>query len=249
MPTTSSSPSERWLLQRYKRHGDTAARDELTRRMLPLARKIALSYGARGHGDDLQQAAALGLVKAIERYDPGRGTSLRAYAIPTMSGEVRRYLRDHAWSVHVPRPLKNRVLETTKATERLSASNGRSPTAAELAAELDTSIEDILEALEAGTAYTAASLHARAGTPDDDHTIADVLGTDDDRLERVEQMTSLSSLRDVLDDRERTVLYLRFIEDLTQSAIAERIGISQMHVSRVLRRSLERLSARLDAAA
>jgi RNA polymerase sigma-B factor len=250
MTHTLSCPSERWLLTRYKRCGDPAAREELTRRMLPLARKIALSYGARGHGDDLQQVAALGLVKAIDRYDPTYGVSLRTYAIPTMSGEVRRYLRDHAWSVHVPRPLKDRALAITKATRRLSATTGRTPTADELAAELDCSVEDVLEGLQVGTAYTATSLYARAGSPDDnEHTLADVLGAEDHRLHQVEQVAVLRSLRDVLDDRDRAVLYLRFVEDLTQTAIAERVGISQMHVSRIVRRSLDRLSQRLEAAA
>jgi RNA polymerase sigma-B factor len=218
--------------------------------MLPLARKIALVYGSRGHGDDLQQVAALGLVKAIDRYDPARGVSLRTYAIPLMSGEVRRYLRDHAWSVHVPRPLKDRALAITKATQRLSASRGRAPTADELAAELGCRVEEILEGLQAGRAYTATSLHARAMTADgNDHTIADDLGADDQRLDRVEQVAALRSLGDVLDDRDRTVLYLRFVEDLTQKAIAQRVGISQMQVSRIVRRALDRLSERLETAA
>src|SRR4051794_23840908 len=122
------SPSEGWLLERYRRHGDAAAREELVRRMLPLVRRVATAYGARGHGDDLEQVASLGLFKAIERYDPSFGVPLRTYAIPTMFGEVRRYLRDHAWAVRVPRPLQERVLEATKAVERLSAREGRSPT-------------------------------------------------------------------------------------------------------------------------
>ena len=250
MPKTPPDPSERWLLARYKRCGDVAAREELTRRMLPLARKIALAYGSRWHHDDLQQAAALGLVKAIDRYDPTYGVSLRSYAIPTMSGEVRRYLRDHGWSMHVPRALKERALAITKATHRLSASSGRAPTADELAAELGCSVEEILEGLEAGDAYTATSLDAHAPTGDGhDHTIADVLGMDDHRLDQVEQVVALRSLRDVLNDRDRTVLYLRFVEDLTQTAIAERVGVSQMHVSRILRQCLHRLSERLETAA
>ena len=250
MPKTPPGPSEPWLLARYKRCGDVAAREELARRMLPLARKIALAYGARWHRDDLQQVAALGLVKAIDRYDPTYGVSLRSYAIPTMSGEVRRYLRDHGWSMHVPRALKERALAITNATHRLSASSGRLPTADELAAELGCSVEEILEGLEAGDAYTATSLHARAHTDDgDDHTIADFLGMDDHRLDQVEQVVALRSLRNVLDDRDRTVLYLRFVEDLTQTAIAERLGVSQMHVSRIVRQALHRLSERLEAAA
>src|SRR3954467_9192637 len=148
-------PSETWLLARYVRHRDVAAREELVRRMLPLVRRVATSYGARGHGDDLEQVAALGLIKAIERYDPGYGVPLRTYAIPTMFGEVRRYLRDHAWAVRVPRPLQERVLEATKAVERLSAREGHAPTPGEVAAEMGCELEDALEALQAGAAYNA----------------------------------------------------------------------------------------------
>src|SRR4051812_8595130 len=130
-----TEPSEAWLLERYQRFGDIGARDQLVRRMMPLVRRVATSYGARGHGDDLEQVAALGLVKAIERYDAGFGVPLRTYAVPTMFGEVRRYLRDHAWSLRVPRPLQERVLETTKAVERLSAQHGRAPTPSEVSEE------------------------------------------------------------------------------------------------------------------
>src|SRR5438270_6529919 len=144
---THAGPSETWLLERYRRHGDLAAREELTRRMLPLIHRVATAYGARGHADDLEQVAALGLVKAIDRYDPAFGVPLRTYAIPTMFGEVRRYLRDHAWAVRVPRPLQERVLEATKAVERLSARHGRSPTPDEVAAEMDCELEHALEAL------------------------------------------------------------------------------------------------------
>src|SRR3954464_1547553 len=245
-----SAPSEAWLLARYQRDGDDAAREELVRRMLPLVRRVATSYGARGHGDDLEQVAALGLFKAIERYDPTFGVPLRTYAIPTMFGEVRRYLRDNAWAVRVPRPLQERVLETTKAVERLSASIGRAPTAAELAEEMGCELEDALEALRAGAAYSAVSLDAPAGSLDDgDRTLADTIGYDDERIERAEDVAALRTLRDVLDDRDREVLYLRFVEDLTQTEIAKRIGVSQMQVSRLIRRALARLSERAQAPA
>jgi RNA polymerase sigma-B factor len=238
-------PSETWLLTRYARFGDVEAREELVRRMMPLVRRVATSYGARGHGDDLEQVAALGLVKAIERYDPGFGVPLRTYAIPTMFGEVRRYLRDHAWAVRVPRPLQERVLEVTKAVERLSASEGRAPTAEELAADIGCELEDALEALRAGSAYSAVSLDAPTGALEDgDRTLADTIGYDDDGIERAEDVAALRSLRGVLDDRDRTVLYLRFVEDLTQTEIARRIGVSQMQVSRLIRRALQRLSDR-----
>ena len=245
-----ASPSEAWLLDRFKRHDDPAAREELMRRMLPLIHRVASAYGARGHADDLEQVAALGLVKAIDRYDPSFGVPLRTYAIPTMFGEVRRYLRDHAWAMRVPRPLQERVLELTKATERLSAAQGRSPTPQQLADELDLTLEEVLEGLQAGTAYTAASLSAPTGSADDpDRTLADLIGYEDERIGQAEQVASLRALRGVLDDRDRTVLYLRFVEDLTQTEIARRVGVSQMQVSRLIRRALARLQQRVEAAA
>jgi RNA polymerase sigma-B factor len=249
-PPTGAAPSEAWLLERYHLRRDPAAREELVRRMMPLVRRVATSYGARGHGDDLEQVAALGLFKAIERYDPKFGVPLRTYAIPTMFGEVRRYLRDHAWAVRVPRPLQERVLEATKAIERLSAREGRAPTAEELADEMDCDLEDALEALRAGSAYAAVSLDAPAGTLDDgERTLGDTIGYDDERIERAEAVATLRGLRDVLDDRDRDVLYLRFVEDLTQTEIAKRIGVSQMQVSRLIRRALARLSERAQAPA
>ena len=249
-PLPTNEPSEAWLLARYQRHRDPVAREELVRRMMPLVRRVATSYGARGHGDDLEQVAALGLFKAIERYDPAFNVPLRTYAIPTMFGEVRRYLRDHAWAVRVPRPLQERVLEVTKAIERLSASAGRAPTAQELADELGCELEEALEALRAGSAYSAVSLDAPAGQLDDgERTLGDTIGYEDERLERAEEVAALRGLRDVLDDRDRDVLYLRFVEDLTQTEIAKRIGVSQMQVSRLIRRALARLSERAQAPA
>jgi len=244
----AGGPSEAWLLARYHRDRDPSAREELVRRMMPLVRRVATSYGTRGHGDDLEQVAALGLVKAIDRYDPEFGVPLRTYAIPTMFGEVRRYLRDHAWAVRVPRPLQERVLEVTKAVERLASTTGRSPTPQEVADEVGCELEQALEALQAGSAYSAVSLDAPSGTAEDsDRTIGDTVGYDDDRIGRAEQVATLRSLRGVLDDRDRRVLYLRFVEDLTQTEIAKRIGVSQMQVSRLIRRALERLGEQAAA--
>lgn len=250
MPSTATSAvSEQWLLERYRRRGDETAREELVRRMMPLVRRVATAYHARGHEDDLLQVAWMGLVKAIDRYDPSYGSPLRTYAIPTMYGEVRRYLRDHSWAVRVPRPLQERVLVVTKAVDRLTARDGRPPTAQQVADELDMSLEDALEALQAGSAYAATSLEAPAGrTEDGDRTVADTVGYDDDRLELAEEVAALRDLRDVLDERDRTVLYLRFCRDMTQTEIADRIGCSQMQVSRILRRALGRLNERANQA-
>jgi RNA polymerase sigma-B factor len=244
---TAAPVSEQWLLERYRRDGDLAAREELMRRMMPLVRRVATAYHARGHEDDLLQVAWLGLVKAIDRYDPSFGTPLRTYAIPTMYGEVRRYLRDHSWAVRVPRPLQERVLLVTKTVDRLTARDGRSPTPQQLADELGLDLEETLEALQAGSAYAATSLEAPAGrTEDGDRTVADTIGYDDERLELAEEVAALRDLRGVLDERDRTVLYLRFVEDMTQTEIAKRVGCSQMQVSRILRRALARLSEKAN---
>jgi RNA polymerase sigma-B factor len=249
--TTTLSPrgpvSEAWLLHRYRRLGDRTAREQLVRRMMPLVHRVATAYSARGHADDLHQVACLGLVKAIDRFDPAFGVPLRTYAVPTMAGEVRRYLRDHSWALRVPRPLQERVLDVTKAVGRLTSEDGRSPTTAQVADELGLSLEETLEALQAGTAYSASSLDAPTTSAEDgDRTLADVLGYEDERIDQAEEVASLRALRGLLDDRDRQVLHLRFVEDMTQTQIAARIGVSQMQVSRLLRRALGRLS---DAAA
>ncbi|UGS36616.1 sigma-70 family RNA polymerase sigma factor [Capillimicrobium parvum] len=245
--TTSAPVSERWLLLRYRTTNDPVARERLVEAMMPLVRRLVSGYGHPRHREDLLQAACLGLTKAIDRWDPLRGPELRTYAIPTMHGEVRRWLRDHSWAIHVPRPLQERVLTVTRATSGLRARDGRSPTAGQIAEHLTMPLEDVLGALQAGRAYGAASLEAPLGGDPEAGTLGDVIGDEDERLDRAEQVASLSSLRDLLDDRDREVLRLRFVEDLTQSEIADRIGCSQMQVSRLLRRSIDRLSARVTA--
>jgi len=144
MSPVATQVSEQWLLDRYRRHNDLAAREELMRRMAPLVRRVATAYNARGHEDDLHQVAWLGLTKAVDRFDPSFGVPLRTYAIPTMYGEVRRYLRDHSWAMRVPRPLQERVLNVTKTVDRLSARDGRSPTPQAIADELDMELEEVL---------------------------------------------------------------------------------------------------------
>jgi RNA polymerase sigma-B factor len=242
MSPVPTQVSEQWLLDRYRRHHDLAAREELMRRMAPLVRRVATAYNARGHEDDLHQVAWLGLTKAVDRYDPTYGVPLRTYAIPTMYGEVRRYLRDHSWAMRVPRPLQERVLTITKTVDRLAAQHGHSPTPQTIADELNLELEDVLEALQAGTAYTATSLDAPAGHLDDgERTIADTIGYQDQRLDLAEHVADLRPLRHLLDPRDRHVLYLRFVEDKTQTEIAQAIGCSQMQVSRILRKALTRL--------
>jgi RNA polymerase sigma-B factor len=246
--SSANRASEQWLLRRYHRDRDSAAREELVRRMAPLVRRIATTYSAPGHEDDLRQAAYLGLAKAIERYDASFGVSLRTYAIPTMYGEVRRYLRDHSWAVRVPRPLQERAMSVTKAARELTTRNGRAPTVQLIADEMDISPEQVSEALQAGRAHTATSLDALAGDDESERTVAEVFGHDDERLDRVDNLVRLRSLRGLLDEREREVMRLRFVKDKTQMQIGQQIGCSQMQVSRILRAALARLSDAAESA-
>jgi RNA polymerase sigma-B factor len=220
--------------------------DALVRRYQPLARKLALRY-ARGSEpiDDLEQIASLGLVKAIERFDPGRGFAFSSFAVPTILGELKRSFRDTAWSARVPRALQERVAEIRHATDDFSAHAGRAPTVAELTAQTGHLEEDVVEALQAAQALSPLSMDAPRGSgeEDEDSLFIDRLGGDDDGYERVEDRAAIEAALPALTDVQRRVLHLRFSEQLKQSEIAARLGISQMQVSRVLRAALERLGA------
>ena len=240
---------DRALLLRWQRERDEAARDELIRRLLPLARRMARRYRrAEDPLDDLVQVAILGLVKAIDRFDPDRETAFSSYAVPTMLGELKRHFRDHGWALHVPRGMQERVMAVDGAVRELSRREGRSPSAAEVGRMLDLSEEEVLEAMEAASAYEAVSLesHRYGGDADEGATYAERVGEEDVRYDIVEYEASLAPVLRALPERDRVVLHLRFVDDLTQAEIAERIGVSQMHVSRIIRRSLERLRAVAD---
>jgi RNA polymerase sigma-B factor len=242
--------TERRLLVRYHQHGDLAAREELAERFLPLARDLALRYTYTDEPfDDLLQVASLGLIKAIDRFEPGRGTKFTSYAAPTILGELKRHFRDKGWSLHVPRDLQERTLAVSRATEALSKELGRSPKVREVAEQLGCSVEQVLEAQEAAASYEAASLDAPA-TRDDGESAAlvDLLGATDNSYDLVEDRDAIASTWKALPDVERQVLELRFKHDLTQREIGERIGYSQMHVSRLLRRALNRLETAAAAA-
>ena len=233
----------------YHRHGDLAARDALVERFLPLARQLARRY-QRGSEplDDLVQVACIGLVKAVDRFDPERGTAFSSYAVPTILGELKRYFRDAGWAVHVPRGMQERVMSVNQAVTRLSRDLGRSPTPQEIAEAIGESVELVLEALEAAIAYDAVSLDTpRANGEDGGDTYADTVGAIDERYELVEYTTAIAPTVKALPERDRLVLKLRFEDDLTQLEIAERIGVSQMHVSRLIRRALTRLRTVADA--
>jgi len=245
-PQSANTREDRRLLIRYHEEGDMQAREELVERFLPLARQLARRYQRQNEPlDDLLQVASMGLVKAIDRFDPERGTAFSTYAVPTILGELKRYFRDSGWAVHVPRGMQERVMKLDQASQELHRRLGRSPSAGELAAELDLSSEEVLEAMEAASAYDAISLEEQRSESSDpqEPTYADSLGSEEERYELVEYGATIAPTMKALSERERLILHLRFVEDLTQSEIAERIGVSQMHVSRLIRRALARLRA------
>ncbi len=246
----ASREIERDLLIRYHERGDLAAREELVERFLPLARDLALRYTYTDEPfDDLLQVASVGLIKAIDRFDPGRGTKFTSYAAPTMLGELKRHFRDKGWSLHVPRELQERTLAVGRATERLSTELGRSPKVREVAEHIGCSVEQVLEAQEAAVSYEAASLDAPIARDDGESaSLVDTLGGEDDAYELVEDREAIARTWKELPDVERSVLELRFMHDLNQREIGERIGYSQMHVSRLLRRALDRLETAAAAA-
>src|SRR3954471_20622198 len=233
----------RLLFVRYQASGDMAAREELVKPFLPLARRLARRYERASEPlEDLVQVASVGLVKAIDRFETEQGTGFSSYAVPTILGELKRHFRDSGWALHVPRGMQEKVLKVNEAIERLSGPLGSSPSPQQVAAELNMPVEEVLEAMEAGAAYDTVSLDAPLRSSDDDRTsLADAVGDLDERLDLVEHSASLGRALRAMPERERSILYLRFAEGLTEVEIAERIGISQMHVSRLIRRALERL--------
>jgi RNA polymerase sigma-B factor len=233
---------EQQLALRYHRTGDLSAREELIVRFMPLARDLALRYRYTDEPiDDLTQVAFLGLTKAVDRYEPGRGPRFPSYAVPTILGELKRYFRDKGWSLHVPRELQERTLAVNRATDRLATKLGRSPTVKEVGEAVGCSSEQVLEAMEAARTYDSASLNASVRGEDDSTALVEMLGSSDDGFELVEERETIARAWNGLPEAERRVLVLRFVEDLTQREIGERVGFSQMHVSRLLRRALGRL--------
>jgi RNA polymerase sigma-B factor len=221
-------------------------RDELVEMHLPLVEYLARRFHNRGElHDDLVQVATIGLIKSVDRFDLGRGVEFSTYATPTIVGEIKRHFRDKGWAIRVPRRLQELKLALAKATGELSQANGRSPTVAELARHLELTEEEVLEGLESANAYSTVSLDAPDGGDSDALAVADTLGTIDAALEGVEYRESLKPLLDELPAREKRILLLRFFGNMTQSQIAAELGISQMHVSRLLARTLAQLRAGL----
>lgn len=232
------------LLRRYARERSEAAREELTERFMPLARRLASRYAGRAEPmDDLVQVASVGLVKAIDRFDPGRGTTFSTFAVPTILGELKRHFRDRGWSVHVPRGVQERILKVEGALAEMPGRLGRSPSVHEVAKRLAMRDEQILEAMHAAQGHHAVSLDARhpQAEADDPAPLGERIGELDPGYETVEYGAAIRPALRQIGERDRLVLYLRFIEDMTQSEIANRVGVSQMHVSRILRATLDYL--------
>ena len=241
--SATSTREDRRLLLRYHEHGDASAREELVERFLPLARQLARRYQRTNEPlDDLMQVASVGLVKAIDRFDPARGTAFSTYAVPTILGEIKRYFRDRTWSVRVPRDLQELALRVDRKVSDLSTDLRRQPTVSEIAQAVGIEEEDVLEALEASGAYRATSLSTPRGNEDEaGETLGDTVGTSEEGFGLAESRATLEQLMRAVTPREREVLRLRFEEDLTQAEIGERIGVSQMQVSRIIRQSIARL--------
>jgi RNA polymerase sigma-B factor len=233
------------LLDAYHREGDPAARDELVDRFTAFARHLAIRYvHSREPLDDLVQVAYIGLLNAIDRFDPELGKKFTTFAAPTILGELKRYFRDKGWPVHVPRGLRERALAVSRHAERLSIELGRSPTVDELADALGCTVEQTVEAIDASENYHLTSLDAPVADDNEDrYSLGETLGAEDDGFELAEYRQTLASSWAQLAELEREVLGLRLIQGLTQREISRQIGYSQMHVSRLLRRSMLSLNA------
>ena len=231
-------------LRAYADHREPGARERLIRDYLPLANAIARRFdrGQRVPLEDLQQVAAIGLLKALDRYDPAHGAAFSTFAVPTMRGEIMRYLRDFTWTVRPPRELQQRAIRIEREREQLTNGLGRNPTARELAAQVGCTLEELLDASEAAHARASDSFDRPVTTQEGDAaTLGERLGQEDPGFEAAESSATLDRLLNTLSEREQLVLRLRFREDLTQTEIARRIGCSQMHVSRIQRAAVAQL--------
>jgi RNA polymerase sigma-B factor len=237
------------LLIAYHRHGASAARDQALVELRPRVRALASRYAGRGEPlEDLVQVGALGLIKAVDRFDIDRGVEFSSYAVPTIVGEIRRHFRDKAWAMHVPRRLKELSVRLSRVLDELTIELGRSPTIAELADATASDEEDVIDALDSAHAYSTYSLSAPFDAGGDE-TLADRLGTDESGYVDVDDQSLVGYGLGALDERERRIVELRFFEEKTQSQIAAEIGISQMHVSRLLRRALTTMRGRIEEVA
>ena len=239
---TARTREDRRLLERYHREGDSAAREALVERFLPLARQLARRYQRGGEPlDDLVQVASLGLLKAIDRFEPDRETAFSSFAVPTILGELKRHFRDRGWSVRVPRDLQEMSVRVDRVAEELARELGRAPTPDEIGKNIGATTEQVLEAREAAGAYRAVSLDRPRDDEEEGDGMAETMGVEDPGFGHAEDVATVERLMASLSEREREVLRLRFEEDLTQSEIGARVGVSQMHVSRLIRQAIGRL--------
>ena len=247
-PPLSRAKRDEALFARYRDPGDPVDRDAVVERFLPLARQLAARYQrAEEPFDDLFQVACLGLVKAVDRFDPARGIAFSSYAVPTMTGEIKRHFRDRTWAIRVPRDLQELSLRVERVVAELARDHGRQPSVDDVAQAVGVEPEDVLEAMQASSAYRTTSLDAPRGTEEDSATLGDTIGTDDDGYAGADARAVLQTLMRSLTLREQNVVRLRFEHDLTQAEIGERIGVGQMQVSRILRQSLARMRIIADA--
>jgi RNA polymerase sigma-B factor len=239
------------LFMRWQQHGDATARDLLVQRYMPMANKLAHRYrGSHEPLDDLQQIASIGLLKAIDRYDSTRSNGFQAFAVPTIVGELKRYFRDSCWAVHLPRGIQDLAVKVSRAERELAATKGTPPTAADVAEHLELELEDVLDAQQAAAAHYAVSLDApQHGADGELNSLADSIGELDERFELVDDAGAIRAASAHLTKRERRVLRMRFVEDCTQTQIADEIGVSQMQVSRILRSALNRMSTVIEGQA
>ena len=246
-PRPTSGPlDEVGLLERYHRDGDIEARRMLIEKMMPLVRHIARRYANRGEPlDDLVQVGAVGLIKAVDRFDLDRGVKLSTFAAPNIAGEIKRHFRDRGWSIRVPRDIQELNAKLTQAVDRLTTKLGRAPKIAELAEAVKATEEDVLDALQGAQSYSTVSFEEPIG---ENRTALELLGEEDPEFMTAERRVLLATGMRTLADREQEIMRLRFFEGLTQREIADQVGISQMHVSRLLRRSLEEMRAGLSTA-
>ncbi|MCA1699605.1 MAG: SigB/SigF/SigG family RNA polymerase sigma factor [Actinobacteria bacterium] len=240
--------ADRVLFRRLVMEGDARARDALVERFLPLARALALRYQRSGEPlDDLLQVASLGLIKAIDRFDPDRAIAFASYAVPTILGEIKRHFRDRTWAVRVPRDLQELSLRVDRIVGELAEKRGRQPSVAQIAAAAGADEENVLEALQASNAYRACSFDApRSDADEDTTTLADSIGVDEHGFDRAEDRAILATLLQTLTAREREVLRLRFEQDMTQAEIGAIIGVSQMQICRIIHQALARMRLSAD---
>jgi RNA polymerase sigma-B factor len=234
------------LLIEYHRTGDERAREQALVELMPLVRALAARYSGRGEPlEDLVQVGSVGLIKAVDRFDVDRGVEFSSYAVPTIVGEIRRHFRDKAWAMHVPRRLKELSVRLSRVLDDLTSELGRSPTVAEMAEAVGVEEEEVIDALDSSHAYSTRSLSAPFDD-DGDESLADRLGIEERGYGDVEDSALVGAGLDALDERERRIVELRFFHEMTQSQIAAELGISQMHVSRLLRRALAGMRGRIE---